>query len=101
MNITGYAATLFSTVSFVPQAVKIVRTGDTSAISTRMYVITVAGFALWLTYGLQLGAWPIVLANAICLVLSSFILVFKLAGAETRAAIARRFEALGSVGRST
>jgi MtN3 and saliva related transmembrane protein len=97
-TITGLVATLFSTVSFVPQAWKIVRTGDTSAISTRMYAITVAGFALWLAYGLQLGAWPIVLANSICLALSAFILVFKLSGPETRAVITSWFTRSGSLG---
>lgn len=39
---------------------------------------------VWLVYGLQLGAFPIVLANAVCLVLSSFVLAFKLAGADVR-----------------
>jgi MtN3 and saliva related transmembrane protein len=88
---TGLSATLCSTVSFVPQAWTILRTGDASAISTRMYAITVTGFALWLAYGLQLGAWPIVLANAICLAFSGFILGLKLAGTKSREAIARRF----------
>lgn len=88
-TLTGLMATLCSTVSFVPQAWKIVRTGDASAISTRMYVITVTGFALWLAYGWQLGALPIILANAICLALSGFILMLKLSGDGTRAAISR------------
>jgi MtN3 and saliva related transmembrane protein len=97
-NVTGLMATLCSAVSFVPQAWKIVLTGDASAISTRMYVITVTGFALWLAYGWQLGAWPIVLANAICLALSSFILLLKLAGDGTRAAIARWLTGRGLFG---
>jgi len=36
------------------------------------------GVALWLLYGLMMGAWPIVLANAVTLALASAILVMKL-----------------------
>jgi len=34
--------------------------------------------ALWLVYGLLLGAWPIILANTVTLVLALAILVMKL-----------------------
>lgn len=43
-----------------------------------MYVLTVTGFALWLSYGLLLRQWPLFVTNAICLLLSTFILVMKL-----------------------
>ena len=76
-TIVGALATLCSTTSFVPQAWKVVRTRDTSAISKRMYAITVAGFSLWLAYGVLLGQWPLIVTNGICLVLSSFILLMK------------------------
>ena len=51
-SIVGALATICSTTSFVPQAWKVIRTRDTSAISKRMYAITVTGFSLWLAYGL-------------------------------------------------
>jgi MtN3 and saliva related transmembrane protein len=54
VTLVGALATLVSTTSFVPQAWKIIKTRDTGAISVRMYTITVAGFALWLSYGLLL-----------------------------------------------
>jgi MtN3 and saliva related transmembrane protein len=81
MNIVtpiGALAAILSTVSFMPQAVKIIRTRDTSAISTGMYAVTVLGFVSWTTYGVLLGAWPIAASNCICLVLSMFILTMKL-----------------------
>ena len=77
-TLVGGLATLCSTTSFVPQAWKVIRTRDTASISRRMYVITVIGFSLWLTYGLLLGQWPLILTNGICLALSAFILVMKL-----------------------
>jgi len=36
------------------------------------------GVALWLLYGLALGAWPIVAANAVTLTLAASILTMKL-----------------------
>jgi L-threonylcarbamoyladenylate synthase len=36
------------------------------------------GVAMWLVYGLLLGAWPVVIANCITLALASAILVMKL-----------------------
>jgi MtN3 and saliva related transmembrane protein len=76
-SIVGALATICSTTSFVPQAWKVIRTRDTSAISTGMYVVTVAGFSLWLGYGLLLGQWPLIVTNGVCLALSAFILAMK------------------------
>jgi MtN3 and saliva related transmembrane protein len=78
VTVLGTAAALCSTASFAPQAWKIIRTRQTKDISAAMYAITVAGFALWLAYGLSLGQWPLVASNGICLLLSGFILLMKL-----------------------
>lgn len=94
-NLIGAAATLCSTASFVPQAWKVIRTRDTSAISKRMYVITVIGFSLWLSYGLLLGQWPLIVTNGICLLLSAFILVMKLLPRHRREAVAATLDPTG------
>ncbi len=82
MELTGFvggAATCASILSFFPQALKIVKTRDTSGISTKMYAITVAGFSMWTAYGILLPAYPLIVANGICLLLSGFILGMKMA----------------------
>jgi MtN3 and saliva related transmembrane protein len=78
ITIVGSLAAVLSTISFMPQAIKIVRTRDTDSISTGMYSVTVLGFVLWTTYGVMQTAWPIIASNSICIVLSSFILLMKL-----------------------
>ena len=78
LNVVGGLAALLSTISFVPQAAKIIRTRDTSGISTGMYAVTVLGFTLWTTYGAMQPAWPLIASNGICLILSAFILTMKL-----------------------
>ena len=77
-TVVGGIAAVLSTVSFVPQAAKIIRSRDTSSISTGMYAVTVAGFTLWTAYGAMQTAWPLIASNAICLLLSGFILTMKL-----------------------
>jgi MtN3 and saliva related transmembrane protein len=93
-TVVGALATLASTTSFAPQAWKIIRTRDASAISTRMYAITVTGFTLWLTYGILLGQWPLIVTNAICLALSSFILAMKLLPDRRRDTVAESLQGL-------
>lgn len=73
----GAAAALCSMASFVPQAWKIIKTRDTAALSGKMYALTVAAFALWMSYGALRGDWALILPNAVCLALSGFILTMK------------------------
>ena len=74
----GYCAAALTTGSFVPQAVLTLRTRDVSGISLSMYSAFTVGVALWLVYGLSLGDWPIVVANAVTLVLALTILITKI-----------------------
>lgn len=73
----GYAAATLTTVSFVPQVWLTWRSKDVSGISLGMYSVFTLGVALWLLYGLSLGAWPVTAANAVTLALALAILVMK------------------------
>jgi MtN3 and saliva related transmembrane protein len=83
----GTLAATLTTTAFVPQAWLTFRTRDVSGISLGMYACFTGGIALWLAYGLLLDAWPIIVANAVSLVLAASILVMKV-GAETKKAVA-------------
>ncbi len=72
--VLGYVAASLTTLSFIPQAVKTLRSGDTSAISLRMYALFTSGIALWGVYGLLTGDGPLIVANAITLVSAGLIL---------------------------
>ena len=74
----GYCAAALTTGSFVPQALLTLRTRDVSGISFVMYSAFTAGVALWLAYGVALGQWPIVVANAVTLLLAATILCVKI-----------------------
>lgn len=74
----GYAAALLTTTSFLPQAVRTLRTRETHGISLWMYVLFTIGVGCWLGYGLLLGSWPMIFANVITFALALSILVLKL-----------------------
>lgn len=71
----GYAAATLTTASFVPQAWQTFRSSDLAGISLGMYSAFTLGVGLWLLYGLALGQWPIIVANAITLGLAGTILL--------------------------
>ena len=77
-DLVGSLAACLTTASFVPQVWLSFKTRDVSGVSLGMYSVFTVGVALWLLYGLLLQAWPIVLANAITLVLALAILAMKL-----------------------
>jgi MtN3 and saliva related transmembrane protein len=87
-TLIGSAAALCSTVSFAPQAWKIIRSRSTEGLSPWMYGVTVVGFALWLAYGIRLGEWPLMITNGICLLFSGFILVMILLPRKRTEAVA-------------
>lgn len=74
----GYIAATCTTLSFVPQAMKTIRTRDTSGISLSMYVVFTVGIGFWFGYGVFLQSWPMIVSNAITFGLSSTILGLKL-----------------------
>lgn len=74
----GYVAAVLTTAAFFPQAVKTIRSKDTSGVSLGMYVVFTIGVAFWLVYGIALHSWPMIVSNIITFALSATILVLKL-----------------------
>lgn len=75
VDFLGLAAATLTTGCFVPQVVRLWRTRNAEGISLVTFAAFSAGVALWLGYGLILGALPIILSNAITLVLAIAIIV--------------------------
>jgi MtN3 and saliva related transmembrane protein len=78
-DLLGYCAASLTTLSFLPQALLTLRTRNVAGISLGMYGAFTVGVALWLAYGLVLGEWPIIIANALTLALATVILALKIA----------------------
>jgi MtN3 and saliva related transmembrane protein len=78
VNVIGLAAATCTTISFVPQLIRVWRLRSAREISLIMFSVFSLGVFLWLLYGIYLHAFPIILANSISLVLSLAILALKL-----------------------
>jgi MtN3 and saliva related transmembrane protein len=78
-DLLGTIAATLTTLSFLPQAILVLRTGETRGISLGMYSVFTLGVALWIFYGFKLGAIPIIVANAVtfCLAFSILVVVIR------------------------
>lgn len=72
----GLVAAVFTTISFLPQVIKTWRTKSAGDLSLAMYAVLCTGVLLWGIYGVAIGDLPIVLGNAITLMLAGSILFF-------------------------
>jgi len=52
VEIIGFVAAFFTSASFLPQAVMVIRSRKTDGLSLTMYMMFTLGIGLWLTYGL-------------------------------------------------
>ena len=76
-SMIGLIAAILTTLSFVPQAILVLRTRQTAGISLTMYAMFTLGIAFWLIYGILRNDMPIVVANVVTLSLASLILGMK------------------------
>jgi MtN3 and saliva related transmembrane protein len=76
-NLLGYAAGSMTTLAFVPQVLRTVRTRSANDLSWGMILIFILGVVLWLAYGLVLDSWPIILCNSLTLGLNLVIAAGK------------------------
>jgi MtN3 and saliva related transmembrane protein len=72
----GIVAAVCTTLSFVPQIVKIRRQGARD-LSYGMLVLYLLGLGLWLIYGIRIGAAEVIGANLVAGSLVAFALVLK------------------------
>ncbi|HDG1688993.1 TPA: SemiSWEET transporter [Kluyvera georgiana] len=74
----GYLAACLTTLSFLPQAIKVIATRNTQGISGLMYVMFVCGLVMWLVYGVMIEDMAVSMANFLTLVFAMPILIIKL-----------------------
>lgn len=73
----GSAAAFCTTISFLPQLIRVWRRKSAHDISLSMFLIFSFGLICWLIYGLGIGSRPIIAANTATLVLALSILALK------------------------
>ncbi|MDD5421940.1 MAG: SemiSWEET transporter [Candidatus Omnitrophota bacterium] len=73
----GIIAGTLTTISFIPQIIKIYKTKNAKDLSILMFLIFSLGVLLWLIYGITIGERPIIIANCVTLFFILLILAMK------------------------
>lgn len=76
-TLIGTVAGFCTTVSFLPQMIKIHRTKSARDLSIFMFIIFALGVVCWLVYGILTRSAPIIAANCITLLFCAYILFMK------------------------
>lgn len=74
----GLVGATLTTISLLPQMIKVFKTRSTKDISAGMFVLFGTAFFIWLVYGILIGDIPLIIANSFAFVQDIVILAFKL-----------------------
>ena len=74
----GYLAGFLTTISLVPQVMKMWKTKSADDFSLAMLLIWCSGISCWTTYGILINAKPIIFWNLSTLLLAGAILAMKI-----------------------
>jgi MtN3 and saliva related transmembrane protein len=84
IEILGFTAAVLTTLSFLPQALRIRRLGTAGDVSLTMYLMMVSGQALWLIYGIVIASPSMIAANVVGISLVTWVLSMKLRDVRRR-----------------
>ena len=74
----GYFAAVLTTIAFIPQLMKTLKTKTAEDVSLTTLIMFLTGVSAWIIYGIQISSKPILIANIITFLLNFLILIFKL-----------------------
>jgi MtN3 and saliva related transmembrane protein len=75
--IIGMAAGILTSVSSIPQIVKILKDKTAEAVSPFMFFVLLCGNGLWCYYGFLLDDVPIISTNALAVILDILMIVLN------------------------
>lgn len=74
-TVIGIVAGILTSVSMVPQLIKVIKEKDVVNLSPMMIGVLLAGVSLWVVYGLILTEWPIIISNAFSVLVNTTLLI--------------------------
>jgi MtN3 and saliva related transmembrane protein len=78
IDILGLVAGTLTTIAFLPQLHKTWKSKSAKDVSSVMMITFCIGVFLWFIYGLAIHAMPVIVANAVTLILALLILLLKI-----------------------
>ena len=71
-------AGLFTSVSLLPQVIKIVKEKEAQAVSLVMLIILITGLILWAIYGFMIHDIPIIATNSFSVLLNFVLIILRI-----------------------
>jgi len=81
MNIThliGISAGIFTSISMLPQLIKIIREKEAENVSIVMILVLSFGLALWIVYGIMREDWPLIVTNSVSVTINMIMLFYRI-----------------------
>ena len=78
VELFGYIAAILTTLAFLPQLIKTLKTKKAEDVSLITLIMFLIGVFSWIIYGFKISSNPILIANIITFILNLLILVFKI-----------------------
>jgi len=78
ITIIGFFVAVCTTIAWLPQVIKSIKTKETKDLFLGLCIISVIGVFLWLVYGISKKDFPLIFANSITLALTVTLFVMKL-----------------------
>ena len=74
----GYFAAILTTLAFLPQLIKTLKTKKAEDVSLITLIMFLTGVLSWIIYGYKISSTPILIANITTFILNFLILIFKI-----------------------
>ncbi len=74
ITVLGLVAATCTIISYLPQAIKTIKTKHTKGLSLGMYTVLTTGVFIWFLYGILIKNLPVILSNGISLIFTATIL---------------------------
>tara|TARA_B110000003_G_C16245149_1_gene376674 strand:- start:63 stop:329 length:267 start_codon:yes stop_codon:yes gene_type:complete len=78
IELIGLLAAAFTTIAFIPQVFKVIKTKSSDGLSLTTYLIFIIGVGLWLIYGLIKSSISMIIGNGITIILAFLIIYYIL-----------------------
>jgi MtN3 and saliva related transmembrane protein len=74
-NVLGIIAGVLTSVSMIPQLIKVIRNKNADDLSWMMIMVLISGLSLWVWYGFIKNELPIILSNAFAVLVNITLLI--------------------------
>ena len=75
-TIIGTIAGILTSVSMIPQLIKVLKEKDVENLSWGMIAVLLTGVSLWVVYGIMKDELPIILSNGFSVLVNTTLLIY-------------------------